>query len=774
LIIERRIPDFVVFSHDPVSRALQKISENKSGLVFAVAHNGVLEGVLTDGDFRRWMLRSEEIDLSLPVALVMNEHYTVFPEDTAAADIAAALSERIDFIPLVDRQGRLVAVASESPKDVRIGRFVLADKNPSFLVAEIGNNHNGSLDLAFKLIDAAAESGADCAKFQMRNLKDLYETADATRPSEDLGAQYTLDLLARFQLSAEHMFRAFDHCKERGILPLCTPWDKSSLFALEQYGMPAYKVASADLTNPELLEALCKLRKPLLCSTGMSSESEIRQAVSLLKSNAAQFVLLHCNSTYPAPFKDINLSYMDRLREMGGGCLVGYSGHERGYAVPVAAVARGARVIEKHFTLDRNMEGNDHRVSLLPGEFAEMVKSIREVEQSLGSAEARRITQGELMNREILGKSLQAARDIRAGERIVASHLQIRSPGKGLAPYRRSELIGRLCPRDMLAGDLFFPSDVTSTVATPRTYSFDRPFGVPVRYHDMDGMLSRSNIDLVEFHLSYKDMDLDPADLLRRETYSQQLVVHSPELFAADHIMDLGADDEQYRARSIAELQRVIEVVRRLKLFFPDTKRPYLIINAGGFSLDGFISRAGRVGKYDLVASALAEIDDDGVEIILQTMPPFPWHFGGQRYHNLFCAAEDIVEFCRRHHKRVCLDVSHSKLACNQAGASFAEFISQVAPYAAHLHIVDAAGVDGEGLQIGDGEIDFVDLAGQLRELCPRASFVPEVWQGHKNAGEGFWKALALLEEKFGGAHRAQAQRITAEVFSTPALPVKG
>ena len=749
MIIERNLAKYVVFSDDSLAHSLQKISGNGCGLVFVLAQNGVLEGILTDGDFRRWLLDTEKMDLSQPASVAFNRNFTAVSKDMPPDKIAAQFSRRIKYVPLIDRQKRLVGIASLTRRGVQIGEFLIGEGHPSVLIAEIGNNHNGSLGLAKRLIDEAVGAGADCVKFQMRDMASMYRHLDKGDASEDLGAQYTLDLLSRFQLSMEELFEAFDHCKSRGILPICTPWDVVTLRALEEYGLAAYKFASADLTNPDLLEAACKTGKPLICSTGMSTEAEISDAVRLLQRNGAQFVLLHCNSTYPAPFKDINLSYLDRLRELGGGCPIGYSGHERGFSVPIAAIAKGAQVIEKHFTLDRNMEGNDHRVSLLPGEFAEMVRSIRNVEASLGSANARKVSQGEMMNREVLGKSLLAARPIKAGEIITAEHLNVRGPGRGLQPNRKNDLIGRPAARDMAEGDFFYPSDVEEGQVTARHYKFDRPFGIPVRYHDAEQMIALSNFDLIEFHLSYKDMELDPAAFLRKQGYDLDFAVHSPELFAGDHIMDLCSDDPEYRARSIAELQRVVNIARSLKSYFHRASRPIIIVNAGGFTMDGFMPETERATKYADIAAALDEIDHTGVEITFQTMPPYPWHFGGQRFHNLFMDAQDIVAFCSEHQVRVTLDLSHSKLACNHAHTSFSDFLDQIAPYAAHLHIVDAEGVDGEGLQIGEGDIDFSLVAEKLRKHCPTASFIPEIWQGHKNNGEGFWVALGELEPYF-------------------------
>ncbi len=749
MIIDKNTAPFIVFSEDSLAKALTKISDNRSRVVFCVSASGAVEGVLTDGDVRRWITANPRFDTNVAALTVANTDFVSFPQDTSIDQLEQALDERITIIPLVDRHRHLVAIARRGEPKTQIGDFVISDDTPAFVIAEIGNNHTGSIELAKRLVDLAAEAGADCAKFQMRSLSSLYRNAgDANDTSADLGAQYTLDLLSRFQLTNEEMIEVFDHCKTRGIMPLCTPWDEESLAVLVDYGMPGFKLASADLTNHDFLAAMARTGRTLICSTGMSSEAEIVAAVKILKDHAAPYVLLHVNSTYPAPFKDINLRYMDRLRTIGD-CMVGYSVHERGIAVAVAAVARGARVIEKHFTVDRGMEGNDHRVSLLPDEFRQMVGAIREVEDSLGSGDVRRITQGEMMNREILAKSLVAARPIAKGETIAADMVSTRSPGQGLQPYRKAELVGRAALRDFAEGDFFYPTDIEVSHYEARPFTFRRPFGVPVRYHDVAKMAAATNLDLLEFHLSYKDMDEDVEAHLGGRNFDLDLVVHSPELFAHDHIMDLCSPDPAYRAHSIAELQRVVEVTRRLASHFDRAKRPCIIINAGGFSMDGPIPVGERQALYDLVAESLAQVDAKGVEIIPQTMPPFPWHFGGQRYHNLFMASDELVAFHRAHGYRYCLDVSHSQLACTHAGESFKEFLEAVGPLTAHLHIVDAEGVDGEGLQIGEGNMDFALVADALDRTAPTASFIPEIWQGHKNDGAGFWEALTKLERWF-------------------------
>jgi len=739
---------YTVFSDTSIFEALKKINLNKKGIIFAVSSTGILEGVLTDGDFRRWIVSGKNIDQNAIVKDVINENFVSKNINSSHEILKSVFSESLSLLPLVDSQNRLKAIAINQMSKIKINDLEISQESPTFIIAEIGNNHNGDIQLAKRLVEKAVDAGANCAKFQMRTMASLYSNPeDRANVSEDLGGQYTLDLLSKFQLEHEQLISIFDYCKSLGIIPLCTPWDSHSLTILEDYGMPAYKVASADLTNTDFLEQLSQTKKTLICSTGMSDEEEIINAVEVLKRYNAEYVLLHCNSTYPAPFKDINLNYLSRLSKIGDS-LVGYSGHERGYAVAVGAVAMGAKIIEKHFTLDRNLEGNDHKVSLLPHEFSEMVKGIRELEQALGEGTKRSVSQGEMMNREVLAKSLVVNRNIEIGETITADMIDIMSPGKGLQPNRKKELVGKKAVRKFSKGDFFFQSDLNQEVLANRNFKFSRPFGLPVRYHDFETMIDKTNVDLVEFHLSYKDLDENPVEHLTK-TYDFDLVVHAPELFANDHVLDLASFDNDYTERSLSELQRVIDLTNNLKNFFKNAKVPMIIVNAGGFSADAFIDPSLRYSLYTRLSENLARLSTSGVEVILQTMPPFPWHFGGQRFHNLMMMPDDIELFCNQHGYRICLDTSHSQLTANHFNLSFNDFLTTVGKYIAHIHLVDARGVDEEGLQIGEGQIDFGMVSEQLRKFSPKAGFIPEIWQGHKNGGEGFLKALEKLEAWF-------------------------
>jgi N-acetylneuraminate synthase len=626
--------------------------------------------------------------------------------------------------------------------NIKIASFEVGSSR-AFVIAEIGNNHNGSFERAIEMIDRTIEMGADCAKFQMRQLDEVYRQRTLRKDGEDLGTEYVLDLLRRFELTVQQHKELADYCKRKGILYLCTPWDTKSVDVLEGMGVAAYKVASADLTNLPLLDKLSSTGKPLILSTGMSTREEVQISVDFLNKRNAHFVLLHCNSTYPAPLHDIHLKWMEKLRSIHP--LVGYSGHERGIAVTLAAVGLGACVVERHFTLDRNMEGPDHAASLEHAEFKRLIEGIREIEQALGDGRERRISQGEMINRENLGKSLVASKALSKGTIIKPEHVQVRSPGQGLSPQNYEKLLGRTLHRDLNAEDFFYPSDLKDERIEPRPYKFSRPWGVPVRYHDFAEYHSRIQPNLFEFHLSYSDMELKLDDFLKG-TYSCDFVVHAPELFANSRLMDLATPDEVYRKQSVLETQRVIDITRDLKRFFPKTKRPQIVANIGGFTMDEPLPASVINDYYGRFAKSLGELDMEGVELIPQTMAPFPWHFGGQRYQNIFVKIDEIVEWCKKLELRMCFDISHTQLTCNHFGIDFYEFAEKIAPYSAHLHLGDAHGLNGEGLQIGEGDIDFVRLGNILFKGCPEATFIPEIWQGHKNGGEGFWIALEKLE----------------------------
>ena len=285
---------------------------------------------------------------------------------------------------------------------INIGSRIIGEGNSTYIIAEIGINHNGDFDLAKRMIDVAKECGVDCVKFQKRHLESIYDTETLQNPhlkSVSLGVY--IPILKEVELNIEQHAKLKDYCNDIGVDYLCSPWDITSADELESIDVIAYKVASVNLTNWVLIKHLVQFRKPLILSTGMSSWISILRANDYLQKSNSIYMFLHCVSTYPVDFKDVNLNLLHRL--CGIHSPVGYSGHERGIEISVCAVAMGASVIERHFTLDRTMKGPDHAASLEPEGLKRMVRHIRDFELARGDG-FKKITRGEQIVREALGQ----------------------------------------------------------------------------------------------------------------------------------------------------------------------------------------------------------------------------------------------------------------------------------------------------------------------------------------------------------------------------------
>ena len=341
-------------------------------------------------------------------------------------------------------------------KAVRIHNRLIGPGHPCFVIAEAGVNHNGSIAVARQLIDAAVAAGADAVKFQTF-VADRLATPTARKAAyqaETTGASETqLEMLRKLELSKEAHYELSEMCARQGILFLSTPFDEESADFLETLGVTAFKIPSGELTNLPLLMHIGRKGKPVIVSTGMATLEEVEQALkALLAAHCQQVVLLHCVSCYPAAPTDVNLRAMDTMARAFGHP-VGYSDHTLGIEVALAAAARGACVIEKHFTLDRKLPGPDHRASLEPDELKTMVEGIRKVEQALGSGVKVPVA-GEAEVAEVARKSIVAAIHIPVGTTLTRDMLTIRRPGTGLRPGLLDSLLGRQTVRELPPGSL--------------------------------------------------------------------------------------------------------------------------------------------------------------------------------------------------------------------------------------------------------------------------------------------------------------------------------
>lgn len=324
------------------------------------------------------------------------------------------------------------------------------------IIAEAGVNHNGSLDMALKMIDAAKEAGADIIKFQTaKPEKVISRYADkAEYQKETTGAEESqLEMCKRIHLHFDDYKVLKSYCEKVGIQFLSTPFDLDSIAFLEELGCSLWKVPSGEITNLSYLEKIAQTQKEVILSTGMSDLEEVRAAVNILKDGGATKIsLLHCNTQYPTPYRDVNLKAMLTLRDTFH-CSVGYSDHTLGIEVPIAAVAMGASIIEKHFTLDRNMDGPDHKASLEPLELKQMVHAIRNIECALGNGE-KSVSNSEKANRAIARKSIVANRPIKAGEAFTEENITCKRPGNGISPMQWYKVLGTVSKRDYLEDEL--------------------------------------------------------------------------------------------------------------------------------------------------------------------------------------------------------------------------------------------------------------------------------------------------------------------------------
>ncbi|HSL83160.1 MAG TPA: N-acetylneuraminate synthase family protein, partial [Thermoanaerobaculia bacterium] len=583
-------------------------------------------------------------------------------------------------------------------------------------------------------VDVAVDAGADAVKFQKRDLGSLYPPSLLQNPNgAEWAFRYVLPNLQASELADDDFRRLRDHCDERGILFLCTPWDAESLGLLEELGVPAYKISSPDLVNLPLLDAAAATGKPHVISTGISTPHENEVTVAHLRGLGAAFALLHCVSAYPAPFEALNLRYLEALKAHG--VPVGYSSHERGISVPVVAFALGASIVEKHVTLDRTLPGPDHAASLEPHGFAKMVRDLRIAEQALGVPE-KHLCQIEVINRQVLRKSLIAARDLPAGTVIEADMVRVSGPGKGLSPQRLPELLGVRLERDVREGEPYGEGDLDP--APPEvldTSSLRRPWGLKARFHDLEEVLALSP-ELVELHFSESDVDhpFEPP----AEPLAQRLAIHAPE-FAESRLLDLAAERDEDRERSIALMQRTIDKAASLAPHFSGT--PSVVIHVGGMSMDGAAGDAEAAWRRAL--DSFRRLEDRGVVLLPENLPPRPWYFGGQWFQTLFVRPEEMVEFCRELGVGMTLDLSHAALFCAVAGRDLGEYVELCLPHTMHLHVADASGIDGEGIQIGEGVIEWERILDLLRDRD--FTWVPEIWDGHLHDAAGFRAAINRL-----------------------------
>jgi len=614
--------------------------------------------------------------------------------------------------------------------EIKLAHKTIGGGHPVFIIGEIGINHNGCIDTAKKLIDAAKDAGCSAVKLQKRELEEIY-THDVLHNLKNFeqGFQYLIPILKDYEFSQTQLQELKDYCDAQGMMLICTPFDPVSAQNIHDMGVELFKVSSADLTNFYLLSTLVKFKKPLILSTGMSSYEEIDKTVAFLKKHNAEFCLLHCVSSYPVNYTDANLKRIEHLRERYQ-TLVGYSGHDDGISLSIAAVTLGAVIVEKHITLDKSMRGPDHKFSLLPEDLNMLVSEIRHVESALQTSKDY-ILQGEMLNKMVFRKSLVANTDIKQGTKITEDMLSAKSPDHGLNVQAYFDVVGSIAKRDIKKDQLFIDSDLSeasgSDLVTKVSWAQQ---GYVVRYHDFESVLAFSP-SCLEFHFTYGDTTLDIphgkfkkyASLLKDIT----LRIHCCE-YVGEELFDICHKTATRRKRARETLQKIIDITAEIAPYF-NGDTPRIVFNCGAMTRH---DRPNSVKiSQDLIHEEFKQLDLRGIGLMAQNMPPYPWYFGGQWRGHYFLEAQELIDFHQATGEGICLDTSHAHMACEYLKVDFNEYVKQLKPYVQHLHISDAKGIEGEGTQIGSGDIDFKRFFEIYKDYS--GTWIPEIWQGHQN-----------------------------------------
>ena len=332
------------------------------------------------------------------------------------------------------------------------------NKSQIIIIAEAGVNHNGSISMAKEMIDVAADAGANFVKFQTFTAEKLViktaEKADYQKNSSDQ-TESQFQMIKKLELNRNDHEILLEHCNKNNIQFLSTPFDLQSIDLLDEINIPFFKIPSGEITNLPYLRHIGSIGKPVVISTGMTTINEVKNAMSILLDSGIKqndITVLHCNSEYPSPMRDVNLKAIQTL-ENELGVKVGFSDHTLGIEVSVAAVAMGAKVIEKHFTLDRNLYGPDHGASLEPSELKDMISAIRNIERALGDG-VKKPSQSEIKNLLIARKSIVSKRPIKKGELFSEENLTVKRPGNGISPMKWDEILGSVSIRDYLKDEL--------------------------------------------------------------------------------------------------------------------------------------------------------------------------------------------------------------------------------------------------------------------------------------------------------------------------------
>jgi len=639
-------------------------------------------------------------------------------------------------------------------------------KSETLIISEIGINHNGDINLAKKLIDYSLNAGANAVKFQIRNLAEIYNKKIICNPNNtQSGSQYIFNQLVNSQFSNKKFLELFQYSRNKGLYVGATPFDLKSLKFLNDNinKIDFIKIGSPDFENVPLIKKAIKKKKFIILSTGMNDEIEIKKIFSLIKFDKNLTAFLHCCSSYPASESEINLKFINKLKKITS-CLVGYSGHEKGFLPSLMSIYFGAKIVERHITTDKNMIGPDHTSSLNVNEFKKMVQVIRNIEKMprkkilsfllknfnvnknsvfVGSGN-KIINQNVMLNKSILSKSLVFKTDLKKNVILKENHFELKSPANGVSYLDIGKFLGKKLKKNVFKHDYVLKNSINSKKNNLfKNFNLNKKWGLVTRLGDLEDYIDNKS-DLIEIHLTWREL---VRGKIIKDFINKDLVVHAPEYFN-DKLVDFTSNDKKITSNSLEMLDNVIHFTKNISNNFnvSDEKGPRLVVHPGGH-FDNFKKKINLKEKYLNLSKNLNKLNLKGVRLLIENMPPYPWYFGGKYYNYIFTDPKEINNFCDEKNFKICFDTSHAQLYCNKQNLDLIDFIRKIKKHVAYFHFSDAIGVDGEGVQIGKGNIKFKNFLKEISDMD--LGFIPEVWQGHLDNGKGFDVALKNLKKIF-------------------------
>lgn len=600
------------------------------------------------------------------------------------------------------------------------------------IIAEIGINHGGCKEKAKELIDLSYQSGANAIKFQYRNLDNSYSDN-----AKEIGDEMLSKEIIRNYLSPDQLIDLTKYASDLGLEVGISFFEKEDIqdFGNKIKIFDFFKIPSAELTNNELIVALLKLNKHLYISLGAHNEEEITSALKKLPNEG--WTPMHCISNYPVTLQNTRLGYITFLQDKWGRD-VGYSSHDDDWEVCLLAMQMGVSVIERHITLNRAADGLDHSSSSTPNHFKKMANFANAMPIILAGNSPRSANQGELLNRQNLGRSYYAKDNFFKGDLIKLSDLEYRSPHTGLDKTNIEEYICKPLQVNLSKGQVVTKGIFNKSSPISENIldiAKEMRLAIPVRLHDFEKMKKLLPICAYEFHLSFDEVlsEIDFSIISPDSLYS----IHLPDYINPTKLMDPFSEDNDQRQASLIILERTVNFAEKLQDLI-GAKVPIV----GSFS----VVHSDRKNFFEKHSILFKSYQARGVNIIPQWLPPIAWYFGGSVELNVMNASEDI-NYLKKYKMGLCMDMCHLILGRNYFGFHANSIIEDLEDQVQHIHIADATGIDGEGLAIGDGDFENIDLIKKIFKYdCLK---VIEVWQGHLDNGAGFRKEIIKLTELY-------------------------